>query len=110
MEGDEGGESVGKVFVILGEWRFRPNHENVHSTTQRRGRTTKPLDVVGALYDFHAQCGNRGKRLLHSMGVEAAVGTAQPATEAARPLSHPLSFSRAKMQLEVGILMRRVLV
>ena len=25
-------------------------------------------------------------------------------------LSHPLIFSRAKMQLEVGILMRRVLV
>ena len=82
-EGDKGGESVGMVFVILREWRFRPNHENVRSTTQRGGRTTKPL-TSSELDDFHAQSGNRGKRLLHSIGVEAAVATAQPATEAAR--------------------------
>jgi len=30
------------------------------------------------------------------------------ALKQARDLSHPLIFSRAKMQLEVGILMRRV--
>jgi len=27
----------------LARRRFRPNHEKVRSTTQRRGRTTKPL-------------------------------------------------------------------
>jgi hypothetical protein len=42
-EGNEGGQGFGKVFAVLARRRFRPNQEKVRSTTQRRGRTTKPF-------------------------------------------------------------------
>ena len=42
-EGNEGGQGFGKVFAVLARCRFRPNQEKVRSTTQRRGRTTKPF-------------------------------------------------------------------
>jgi hypothetical protein len=41
--GNEGSQGFGKVFAVLARRRFRPNQEKVRSTTQRRGRTTKPF-------------------------------------------------------------------
>src|SRR4029077_11152011 len=39
----------------LARRRLRPKQEKVRSTTQRRGRTTKPLHVVAPLEDLQAQ-------------------------------------------------------
>src|SRR5262249_5526794 len=41
-EGD-GGEKFGEVVEITAEPPVSPKHEKVRSTTQRRGRTTKPF-------------------------------------------------------------------
>jgi len=42
-DGYEGGQGLGEVLESLARRRFRPNHEKVRSTTQRRGRMTKPF-------------------------------------------------------------------
>jgi hypothetical protein len=47
------GRVSGRVSKSLVRRRLRPNHENVRSSTQRRGRTT--LHVVAPLDDLHAQ-------------------------------------------------------
>ena len=41
-EGNEGGQGFGKVLEVLGKTPVSANQEKVRSTTQRRGRTTKP--------------------------------------------------------------------
>jgi hypothetical protein len=42
-EGNEGGQGFGKVLEVLGETPVPADQEKVRSTTQRRGRTTKPF-------------------------------------------------------------------
>src|ERR1700736_463948 len=61
----------------LARRRFRPNQEKVRSTTQRRGRTTKPLQVVAALDDLHAQQRHLGHRSFDLPRVVAAIGPNQ---------------------------------
>ncbi len=42
-EGDEGGHGFREVLKSLARRRLRPNQEKVRSTTQRRGKMTKPF-------------------------------------------------------------------
>jgi hypothetical protein len=44
LDGGEQDESIiARFFPVLGEAGLRPNHEKVLSTTQRRGKRTKPF-------------------------------------------------------------------
>ena len=52
---------------------MRPNHENVLSTTQRRGKRTKTYHVVAALDDFDTQRWNPRDLRVDLMGVVSAV-------------------------------------
>src|SRR5271165_2048299 len=55
--------------------RFRPNQEKVRSTTQRRGRMTKPF--VAALNELHAQQRHLGEGGVNLPGVVAAISPDQ---------------------------------
>jgi len=59
----------------LASRRFRPNQEKVRSTTQRRGRMTKPF--VAALNDLHAQQRRLGEGGVNLPGVVAAISPDQ---------------------------------
>jgi hypothetical protein len=59
----------------LASRRFRPNQEKVRSTTQRRGRMTKPF--VGALNDLHSQQRHLGEGGVNLPGVVAAISPDQ---------------------------------
>ena len=71
-EGDEGEQGVGEVSSSLARRRFRPNQENVRSTTQRRGNTTKPV-MSAVLDDLDPGGGDLGDGLIDLAGVVAAV-------------------------------------
>lgn len=66
--------------------RFRPNHENVRSTTHRPGRTTKPSMSPPRLTIWMRGCGSARK--------DSVRGAASPDTEPDHPASQPCAGDR----------------
>ena len=62
----------------LARRRLRPSPAKVRSTTQPRGRTSKPLGGIGTLDDFARPPAQPGERLLELVAGVAAIGEDVP--------------------------------
>jgi hypothetical protein len=83
-EGNEGGEDIGEVFVVLCEATIRPNQEKVRSATQRRVSTTKPF-----------MSSDRLTILTRRLGTLVGLATRLFAQGHEQPLAHPFPHAFA---------------